>query len=59
MTGQNLSSVKIAKMNIICWSVLLLSRNGGDRLKGIAGEEELIFHPATSFTLLRVHDNLV
>ena len=34
LTGGNLSSIKLANMDLIYWSVRLSIRRGGDDLKG-------------------------
>ena len=37
LTGGNLSSINLAIMDLIYWSVGSSSRKGGDRLKGVDG----------------------
>ena len=37
LPGEDLSSIKLANMDLIYWSVLSSSRRGEDRVKGVDG----------------------
>ena len=52
--GEKLSSIKLAKMKHVCWSVRSSNRRGKDGLKGDKeGNRRFKFH------IIREHENLV
>ena len=53
MTGEKLSSIQVANIDITYWSVLLSSRRGWDGVRGwMSGGRGLVIFLALSFALL-------
>ena len=52
MTAEKLSSILVANMDIIYWSVRLSSRRGGDCVKGIDGADRYFIQILVSLNYL-------
>ena len=57
MTGEKLSSIKVAFPPLIYWSVHFFSRKEKDRVKSGNGRDHILAH--YKFHIIRVHDILV
>ena len=57
LTGEKLSSILVANMYLIYWSVRSFIRRGGICLKG--SDEDIVILGSCMYYFIRVHENLV